>query len=55
MQDLDLGIKFWLTHCQCGDDKCSENENFQMDVIFHVLVDITISTLSFHVVEHCRF
>ncbi len=53
MQDLDLWIKYWL--CQCEDDKCSHNENFHMDVIFHVWVDVTLSTLGFQVVEHCKF
>jgi hypothetical protein len=40
---------------QCGDDKCSQNEIFHMDVIFHVWVDVTLNTLSFQVIEHCRF
>ncbi len=40
---------------QHGDDKCSQNENFHMDVIFHVWVDVTLNTLGFQVVERCRF
>ncbi len=40
---------------QRGDDKCSQNENFHMDVFFHVWVDVTLSTLEFQVVEHCGF
>ncbi len=47
MHDLNLGIKFWLTHWPYGDDKCSQNENFHMDVFFHVWVDVTINTLGF--------
>jgi hypothetical protein len=34
---------------------CSHNENFHMNVIFHVWGDVTLSTLGFQVVECCRF
>jgi hypothetical protein len=47
VQDLDLGWIFGSLIGQCGDDKCSHNENFHMDVIFHVWVDVTLSTLDF--------
>jgi hypothetical protein len=49
------GYKICSLIGQSGDDKCSQNENFHMDVIFHVWVDVTLSTLSFEVVECSRF
>jgi hypothetical protein len=49
------GLKICSFIGQCENDKCSQNENFHMDVIFHVWVDVTLSALSFQVVEHCRF
>ncbi len=55
MQDLDPGINFGSLVGLCGDDKCSHNENFHIDVIFHVWVDVTLNTLGFQVVERCRF
>jgi hypothetical protein len=39
------GSNFCSLIGQCEDDKCSRNEKFQMDVIFHVWVDVTLSTL----------
>jgi hypothetical protein len=50
MQDLDLGIKFGSFIGQCGDDKCSHNEKFHMDVFFYVWMNVTLSTLGFQVV-----
>ncbi len=41
------GYNFGSLIDQCGDDKCSQNENFHMDVIFHVWVDVTLNTLGF--------
>jgi hypothetical protein len=46
---------FGLLIGQCGDDKYSQNENFHMDVIFHVWVDVTLNTLGFQVIECYRF
>jgi hypothetical protein len=42
-----LGDKILTLISQFGDDKCSQNENFHMDVIFHVWVDANLSTLGF--------
>jgi hypothetical protein len=49
-----LGDKV-LVHSLAYGDKCSHNENFHMDVIFHVWVDVTLNSLGFQVVEHYRF
>jgi hypothetical protein len=34
---------------------CSRNGNFHMNVIFHVWVNVTLSTLGFQVVERSKF
>jgi hypothetical protein len=36
-----LGDKILTLIGQFGDDKCSQNENFHMHVIFHVWVDVS--------------
>jgi hypothetical protein len=54
MQDLDLGIKICSLIDQCGDDKCSQNEIFHMDVIFHVWVDVTLSRIGIQITMRSR-
>ncbi len=45
--NFGLGDKILTLISQFGDDNYSQNENFHMDVIFHVWVDVTQNMLSF--------
>jgi hypothetical protein len=42
-----LADKTWAPSLADVEMTSAQNENFHMDVIFHVWVDVTLSTLSF--------